>query len=75
MTTYLSGVLQRLTMEDLAQIRGTLDCLFNYCLYKGFLDQVGQQGAESTKMLIFNAAQQYVAHVYFNVTSRKTGPL
>ena len=75
MTTYLSGVLPGLTMADLAQIRGAFDCLFNYYLYKGFLDQVGQQRAESMKMLIFNAAQQYVAHVYFNVTSRKTAPL
>ena len=75
MTTNLSGVLPGLTMADLAQIRGAFDCLFNYYSYKGFLDQVGQQRAESMKMLIFNAAQQYVAHVYFNVTSRKTGPL
>ncbi|CAH3195894.1 unnamed protein product [Porites evermanni] len=75
MTTYLSGVLPGLTMADLAQIRGAFDCLFNYYSYKGFLDQVGQQRAESMKMLIFNAAQQYVAHVYFNVISRKTGPV
>ena len=75
MTTCLSRVLPGLTPADLGQIRGAFDCLFNYYLYKGFLDQVGQQRAESMKMLIFNAAQQYVAHVYFNVTSRKTGPV
>lgn len=77
MTTYLSTVLPELAMADLAQIRGAFDCLFNYYSYKGFLDQVGQQRAESMKMLIFNgnnAAQKYVAHVYFNVTSHKTGP-
>ena len=77
MTIYLSGVLPGLTMADLAQIRGAFDCLFNYYSYKRFLDQVGQQRAESMKMLIFtgnNAAQNYVAHVYFNVTSHKTGP-
>ena len=72
MTAYLSGVLPGLTTADLAQIRGAFDCLFNYYTYKGFLDQVGQQRAESMKMLIFNEDQKYVAHVYFNVTSRKT---
>ena len=75
MTTNLSGVLPGLTPADLGQIRGAFDCLFNYYSYKGFLDHVGQQRAESMKMLIFNAAQQYVAHVYFNVISRKTGSL
>ena len=73
MTTYLSGVLPGLEEADRGKIRGAFDCLFNYFSYKGFLDQVGQQRAESMKMLIFNEAQQYVAHVYFNVTSRKTG--
>ena len=72
MTAYLSGVLPGLTTADLAQIRGAFDCLFNYYTYKGFLDEVGQQRAESMKMLIFNEDQKYVAHVYFNVTSRKT---
>ena len=75
MTTCLSRVLPGLTPADLGQIRGAFDCLFNYYSYKGFLDHVGQQRAESMKMLIFNAAQQYVAHVYLNFTSRKTGPL
>ena len=74
MTANLSGVLPGLEMADLGKIRGAFDCLFNYYSYKGFLDQVGQQRAESMKMLIFNEAQEYVAHVYFNATSRKTGP-
>ena len=74
MTTCLSRVLPGLTTADLAQIRGAFDCLFNYFSYKGFLDQVGQQRVESMKMLIFNEAQKYVAHVYFNVTSHKTAP-
>ena len=73
MTAHLGGVLPGLQEADLAQIRGAFDCLFNYYSYKGFLDQVGQQRAESMKMLIFNEAQQYVAHVYFNAIFRRTG--
>lgn len=76
MTTYLAGVLPGLAVGDPQKIREAFDCLFNYYAYKGYLDQVGQQRAESMKMLIFNAnaAPQYVAHVYFNITSRRTGP-
>ena len=69
MTTYLSGVLPGLQMEDLQKIRAAFDCLFSYYEYKGFLDHVNQQRPQSIAMLIFNHAQQYVAHVYFNSTS------
>ena len=72
MTTRLNGVLPGLTVGDCRKIREAFDCLFNYYAYKGYLDRVGQQRAESMKMLIFNE-DQYVAHVYFNVTSRRTG--
>ena len=74
MTAHLGGVLPGLQEADLEQIRGAFDCLFNYYSYKGFFDQVGRQRTESMKMLIFNEAQKYVAHVYFNATSRRTGP-
>lgn len=72
MTTYLSGVLPGLQMEDLQKIRAAFDCLFNYYEYKGFFDHVNQQRPQSIAMLIFNHAQQYVAHVYFNSTSVRT---
>ena len=74
MTANLSVVLPGIQEADLAQIRGAFDCLFNYYSYKDSLDRVGHQRAESMKMLIFNEAQQYVAHVYFNVISHKTEP-
>lgn len=72
MTTYLNNVLPGLQMEDLQRVRAAFDCLFNYYEYKGNLKIVTQQKAESISMLIFNHAQQYVAHVYFNSTSVKT---
>lgn len=72
MTDYLVTVLQALTDQDRLLIQEAFDCLFNYRTYRGYLDQVGRQRHESMKMLIFNAAQQYVAHVHFSGTSRKT---
>ena len=75
MTTYLSSatVLPGLQMKDLQDIRAAFYCLFNYYGYKGILEQVNQQKSQSISMLIFNHAQQYVAHVYFNSTSVRTG--
>jgi len=72
MTTNLSNVLPGLQM-DRGKIRAAFDCLFNYFEYKGFLDHVYQQRAESIAMLIFNQAEQYVVHVNFNSTSVRSG--
>lgn len=73
MTTNLSNVLPGLQAEDPAKIRAAFDCVFNYYEYKGFLDHVNQQRPQSIAMLIFNQAEQYVAHVYFNSTSVRSG--
>lgn len=84
MTTQLNHVLPGLEEEDRRRIREAFDCLFNYFSYKGYLNQVNQHRTEYMNILIFKEAQQlaqqpaqqpaqrYVAHVYFNVTSRRT---
>jgi len=76
MTTYLNNVKvpPGLQMGDVQKIRAAFDCLFNYYEYKGNLEIVTQKKSRSISMLIFNHAQQYVAHVYFNSTSVRTGP-
>lgn len=75
MTDFLNGadVLPGLANEDLRRIREAFGPLFNYYAYKDYLNQVGQQRPESMKMLIFNEAHGYVAHVCFNCTSHKIG--
>jgi hypothetical protein len=74
MTTYLSrnNVLPGIQPQDHQKIRVAFNCLFNYFAYKGYLDQVHQQRHESMYMMIFNQPQQYVAHVGFSSTSRRT---
>ena len=74
-TAYLSrpNVLPGLQSEDSRKIREAFDSLFNYYGYKGYLDHVNRERQESMYMLIFNVAQQYVAHVFFTSTSRRTG--
>lgn len=75
MTGYLiqPNVLPGLQPQDSQRIREAFDRLFNYYAYKGYLDQVNQERQESMYMLIFNKAQEYVAHVFFTSTSRRTG--
>ena len=76
MTKYLKRVLPGLSSRGLDKIRGAFDCLFNYHdEYKESLKEVNGKRSESMKMLVFNKRGEdndYVAHVKFNSTSRRT---
>ena len=72
-TTRIGDVLPKLTTEDIEQIEEAFaGILFRNTDYGRLLDKVGKQLAESVKMLIFNEAQQYVAHVALKSFSRRT---
>ena len=71
-TTYLRDVLPGITIKDLEQIEEAFGFLFMHCDYEWYLDQDGKQRSELMKMLIFNEAQNYVAHVDFKSFSRRS---
>ena len=74
MTTFLTrnAVLQGIQQREHSKIRGAFDGLFNYYGYEESLKRVNLHRHESMRMLIFNQAQGYVAHVVFSSTSRRT---
>lgn len=72
MTNYLCGLLQELPEEQCCE---AFDYLFDYRHYKEYLTQVGDQKAESMKLLIFRHPDEvkkgYVAHVHFSSVARR----
>lgn len=72
MASRLLDWLPGLPME---QTREFFDYLFDYCHYKEYLKEVGNQRAESMRLLIFrepeDVNQGYVALVKFNCTSKR----
>lgn len=61
-----------LSMLPEAQSREAFDYLFNYHHYKEYLNEVGNQKAESMNLLIFKK-RGYVALVKFNSVTRRNG--
>lgn len=70
MAAYLHRKLPEVTVKD---FRKVFDRLFNYYTYEEDLKYINGHLYESMKMLVFDEDhEEYVAHVCFNSTSRRT---